>query len=374
MSPTKTDIIRRLVEAGLKPPRAVTLAVTNRCNLSCRHCWPVSGPDEKLSQVPRDQVSRLIEGFAALGAEKIVITGGEPLTHPDWFDLLSFACSRPGVEEVRLQTNAILITPAHVDAFLSLKDQGLIIQTSLEGATAVPHDRVRGSGSFDLTMQGLRRLQKSGMAPRVCITFTEMQHNFEDIPGLLKIADDMGIGQFVTGTLVIGGRAAQPGGLAPPTPAQYEKLLARYQRDKTFRDRYHRIGNIAALEWFMDTADAAGTCCTFIETPYITAKGNLYPCVMLQADDFAATRAYGRSLTTAISEKIDSWARLQQISRSRLTQLDICKDCPDYAGCGAGCMGRAYSAHGDCFSAEDRCDLRKAVYGRRSANKATIAS
>ena len=363
---TYADIIRRLAEAGLKAPQAVTLAVTNRCNLNCSHCWPDSGPDEKAPVVPKNQVSQLIDGFAALGAEKIVITGGEPLTHPDWFDLLSFACTRPGIREVRLQTNAILITPAHVDALSSLKDRGLIIQTSLEGATSAPHDRVRGTGSFDRTLQGLRLLEKSAMAPQICITFTEMQHNFEEIPELLEMADDMGIGQFVTGTLVLGGRAAQPGGLAPPVPAQYEKLVARYQRDKTFRDRYHRIGNIAALEWFMDTGDAAVTCCTFIETPYITAEGNLYPCVMMHADDFAATGVYDRPLTTAISEKIDSWSRLQKSNQSRLTQLDTCKTCPDYARCGAGCMGRAYSAYGDFFAVEDRCRLRKAVYRRRS--------
>ena len=364
MNPTKMDIIRRLAEAGLKPPQVVTLAVTNHCNLSCRHCWPISVPDEKLSQVPKNQVLRLIDGFATLGAKTIVITGGEPLTHPDWLDLLSFACTRPGVREVRLQTNAILITQAHVQALLSLKNQGLIIQTSLEGATPVPHDRVRGPGSFDRTMKGLWLLANNGMASKICIAFTEMQHNFEDIPDLLKIADDMGIGQFVTGTLVPGGRAAQPGSLAPPMPAQYKKLLALYQRDKTFKDRYHRIGNISALEWFMDTADAAGTCCTFIETPYVTAEGRLYPCVMLHADNFAAKGVYGRPLTTVIAENIESWSRLQRISHSRLTRIDTCKDCTAYAKCGTGCMGRAYVAHGEFFSVEDRCQLRKAVYQR----------
>lgn len=368
MNPREADVIRRLDEAGLKPPRAATLAVTNRCNLSCRHCWPDSGPDEKAPVVPVDQVLRLVDGFAALGTEKLVITGGEPLTHPDWFDMLSFACTRPGIREVRLQTNAILITPACVDALLSLKDRGLVIQTSLEGAAAASHDRVRGAGSFELTLRGLRLLEQSGMAPQLSITFTEMGHNFEEIPDLLKLADDMGIGQFVTGTLVQGGRAAQPGGIAPPSPAQYERLLARYQDDETFRDRYHRIANIAALEWFLAPA-AADTCCTFIETPYVTAGGNLYPCVMLHADDFAAKGVYARSLTSAISEKIDAWSGLQQISRSRLTRLAACGDCPDYQGCGAGCMGRAYSAHGDFLSVEDRCRLRKAVYQRRSIDR-----
>jgi radical SAM protein with 4Fe4S-binding SPASM domain len=362
MIPTETDILRRLAKAGLKPPKTVTLAVTNRCNLSCLHCWPDSGPDAEATEVSKNKVSRLIDGFAALGAETLVITGGEPLTHPDWFDLLSYACTRSGIREVRLQTNAILITPAHVNALLTLKDRGLTIQTSLEGATPRAHDQVRGTGSFDRTMQGLGLLVKEGMASRICITFTEMRHNFEDIPDLMKLADKMGIGQFITGTLVSGGRAAQPGGLAPPLPVQYEKLLERFQDDKTFKERYHRIGNIAALEWFMERGDAASNCCTFIETPYVTAQGNLYPCVMLHADDFAATGVYDHCLTISIAENIESWSRLQRISRSRLTRLDTCKECTAHAKCGAGCMGRAYSAYGDFLAVEDRCSLRKAIY------------
>lgn len=362
MNPTTTDILQRLAAAGLKPPQAVTLAVTNRCNLNCRHCWPVSGPDENVSPVPEREVLRLIDAFADLGAGKIVITGGEPLTHPAWLDLLAFACARPGIDEVRLQTNAILITPAHVNALLPLKDRGLIIQTSLEGATSGPHDQVRGPGSFDRTMQGLRLLVDNGLASRVCITFTEMQHNFEEIPDLLKLAEDMGIGQFVSGTLVCGGRAAQPGGLAPPTPAQYSELLARYRRDTSFRRRYRKLGNIAALEWLADVRDAPETCCTLIESPYVTAEGTLYPCVMLHAEAFAARGVYDRPLNDAIAENLEGWARLQRISISRLTQIDACQTCPAYAKCGAGCMGRAYAQHGDLLAAEDRCQLRKTVY------------
>ena len=118
-----SEIVRRLTRAGLEPPNTVTLAITNRCNLSCRHCCPGSGPDENAPVVPTTQVLRLIDDVVALGTEKLVITGGEPLTHPDWFNILTHACTRPGIDEVRLQTNAILITAAHVDAFLPLMDR-----------------------------------------------------------------------------------------------------------------------------------------------------------------------------------------------------------------------------------------------------------
>ncbi len=362
MSPTATDILRLFTEAGLKPPKAVTLAVTNQCNLSCRHCWPDSGPDPNAPVVPKEQLLGMMTELAALGAEKIVITGGEPLTHPDWVELLAFACAQPGVEEVRLQTNAILITPSQVPPLLALKDRGLIIQTSLEGATPPVHDRVRGTGSFEQTLKGLGLLVDGGLAPQICITFTEMEHNFEELPQLLKMADDMGVGHVVTGTLVHGGRAMQSIGLRPPTPAQYESLLAHYERDIAFRDRYQRIGNIAAIEWFKDSGDAGNTCCTFIETPYVTAEGNLYPCVMLHTDDFAATGVYDRPLSTALLEKIDSWSTLARISQSRHSHLDACRDCQNYTRCAAGCMGRAFSAYGDFFAVEDRCRLRQAVY------------
>lgn len=369
VEPTTADIARRLMDAGLKTPRAVTLGITNYCNLNCRHCWPNSGPDNPASMVPKDRVIQVIRGFSALGATKFTITGGEPLTHPDWRDLLFFAIGLQEVTEVRLQTNAILIAPSDLDVFVSLKDRGLIVQISLEGVTPTVHDRIRGRGSFQKTLQGLQLLLECGLAAHICVAFTEMQHNFAQLPDLLEMIDSMGIGQLVSGTLVCDGRAKQTGDLAPPTPRQYEKLLSRYQHDSGFRERYKRIGNIAALEWALGEPDAAETCCTLIETPYVTADGNLYPCVLLQADCYAANLVFEKPVAVAISEQIDSWGRLQQISRTRFQQMETCIQCTAYAKCHGGCMGRAYAAQRNFFAVEDRCHLRKAVYSARIVEK-----
>lgn len=367
MNTQEARLIRRLTEAELNPPKSATLAVTNRCNLSCVHCWPKSGPEESATEVPLKRVLRLIDEFEALGAEKIAITGGEPLTHPAWFEMIDHAINLPGIHEVVFQTNAIMITPKHVDSFLSLKNRGLIIQTSLEGAAPSTHDRVRGEGSFARTLQGIRLLEKSGLAPNVCIAFTEMRHNFEDIPELLKLVEKMGIKQFVSGALVAVGRASESSGLALPTATQYRNLLARFQNDKDFRDRYRRIGNVAALEWSVASGadSAAESCCSFIENPYVTANGNLYPCVMLHSENFAAKRAYERPLAASVSEMAGIWSRLQRIKKLRLTQIPDCKNCSHYSVCGGGCFGRAYSVHRDFFAKEDRCRLRQAIYEGR---------
>ena len=362
MAPTETEILRRLAEADLSPPRAVTLAVTNRCNLNCAHCWPRSGPETQAPEVPPDRIERLVESFAALGAESLTLTGGEPLTRPDWARLLAFACSRPGIREVRLQTNAVLITPQHLDTISDLVSQGLIIQTSLEGATPAAHDRVRGAGSFKRTLQGLELLQQAGLASSIVITFTEMAHNFGELPSLLELAESMGARQFISGTLVLGGRAAQAEAIAPPTARQYEQLLERYDSDTVFRERYRRIGNIAAIEWAKAEAGPPPPCCSLIETPYLTPEGALYPCVLLQAAAYAATGLYARPLAAALEKAMGGWSRLQQISRSRSAKLSECHTCPGYTRCGGGCMGRAYAAQGTFLTVEDRCAQRQAVY------------
>jgi hypothetical protein len=57
------------------------------------------------------------------------------------------------------------------------------------------------------------------------------------------------------------------------------------------------------------------------------------------------------------------WAHIKRISQRRSTELAACQECPGKAHCAGGCMGRAYAAHGDPMTVEDRCQLRKAVYG-----------
>ena len=102
----------KLIAAGLKMPKMVTLSMTNACNLRCSHCWPDSGPLKRFSPVPTRTLERLISEIACLGAEEICLAGGEPLIHPDWYAVLSHACRQTEIKQVTLQTNATLIDEA----------------------------------------------------------------------------------------------------------------------------------------------------------------------------------------------------------------------------------------------------------------------
>jgi radical SAM protein with 4Fe4S-binding SPASM domain len=357
-----SNILNQIISAGLRPPKMLTLSITDGCNLQCLHCLLDCRDHKKTPPVPKNTLLGVIHAFAGMGGERILITGGEPLTHPDWFEILAFACGQHGLKEVCLQTNATLLTRDKVSALVSLRFKGLSIQVSLDGAAAETHDHVRGKGSFEQILQGLRLLSDAGLGSQIRLAFTEMRHNIEDLPRVFEIMGKLGVGKIVSGTLVQGGRAAQSNQVDLPMPSQYRELLSRYHTDLKFRTQYKKVGNIAAFSWYKGRLSPSGQVCTCIENPFITAGGLMYPCVMFLSDRFAARDVHRLPLDEVVMKTLPLWAELPKISLRRSAELKECKGCPGRLHCGGGCMGRAYAAHGNLMTVEDRCSLRKAVY------------
>jgi MoaA/NifB/PqqE/SkfB family radical SAM enzyme len=141
------------------------------CNLSCTHCFVSCGPgDLHHALMSREEVSERVREGLALGVREFYFTGGEPFMHPAMLDILEDTLpSAP----CTVLTNGTLFTRGRLDRLRRL-DEGsryaLEIRVSLDGASAVEHDRFRGEGSFALALDGLLRLQASGLLPIVTAT------------------------------------------------------------------------------------------------------------------------------------------------------------------------------------------------------------
>ena len=194
------------------------------------------------------------------------------------------------------------------------------------------------------------------------MAFTEMQHNFSDLKNLLQLIDELGISSLVSGTLLSGGRAAHNDHIAMPTPSQYRLLLNLYHSDAKFKSLYDKLGNVAALEWFKGKSYPATVRCNCIEKPYITADGQMYPCVMLPIENMMVKGVWQRSLEEVFFEGLSLWTELSDIHHKRSVELEACIACPGRQHCAGGCMGRAFTSTEDFMTVEDRCELRKEVY------------
>ena len=361
-TPTVCDPLEILRREGLKPPRLLTFSITGACNLTCTHCWVEADTTSPSMHVADETIRRILVEYRGIGGSGIRFTGGEPLLHPSWLHLLRFA-GELGFATVATQTNAILLKDEQVAVLREMGLPGLVLQISLDGATAATHDMVRGAGAFNGVLQGIRRLVEGGVGKNISLFFTEMRHNLDEIPALLELADSLGVASVSTGALVLCGRAEKESLVAPPAPEQYFRLLHRYETDSGFRELYEKIGTTAAIEWLKGDAPRQESC-TFVENPYLSFGGRLYPCVLCHTDQYAVKKVFEKDIAAAFAEGASLWSALHRISRSRAEALEECRDCPGEASCAGGCMGRAWGSCGDFLVVDDRCQLRKSIYGR----------
>jgi cyclic pyranopterin phosphate synthase len=91
--------------------RSLRVSVTDRCNFRCRYCMPAEG----LPWLPKpevlsfEEIHRLVRVMAAMGVREVRLTGGEPLVRRDLPDLVALLAQTPGVEDLSLTTNGVLL-------------------------------------------------------------------------------------------------------------------------------------------------------------------------------------------------------------------------------------------------------------------------
>lgn len=362
MAAIGSSLIEKIRAAGLRPPESMTLMVTNGCNLRCHHCWLDCRTVNAGVPVATDTLLRIIDDFACLGGTRINLTGGEVLTHPAWLPILRFGLEHPQLTGVCLQTNATLITPDHLDLLRGLPVAKLTFQVSLDGIRASVHDEIRGPGNFAKAMAGLGVLVRGGYGPRTRIAFTEMAHNFDDLPDLLALVDEMGLARLICNTLIKGGRATDWPHARLPTPDQYRRLIRRYHADPLFRNRCDRKATIAVIEWFKHRSATDTEACSCIQNLFVDSWGRIYPCPMLLVEPLASASVHDLTMEQVIDQALGQWRDMPLLKRERQQAIETCRACPGHRHCGGGCVGRAVIVHGDWMAPEDRCVLRRTIY------------
>ena len=143
-----------------RPLANLRVSVTDRCNLRCQYCMP----EADYVWLPRDDIltfeemDLLVDVFAALGTDKVRITGGEPLLRTDLPDFVALLAGKPALRDLALTTNGILLA----EQAAALRGAGLPrITVSLD--TLRP-DRFRALTRFDRHRDVLRGIEAAAAA------------------------------------------------------------------------------------------------------------------------------------------------------------------------------------------------------------------
>src|SRR5262245_33115742 len=207
--------------SDIAAPLYVAWQLTNECNLACLHCIEESGPGKAFKdELSFEQVMRVLEQLDAAQVPYLALSGGEPMVHPRFFELVEFITSH-GIN-LKIETNGHHVTP---EAARRLHDlQVKAVQVSLDGATPSSFNKMRALGRFEKALEAMRNLRTAGVPLEV--NFSPAKFNIDEIGAAVDLAYAEGAYSFYTGKVMFTGNAVKTWHLLAPSDEQYERFFA----------------------------------------------------------------------------------------------------------------------------------------------------
>jgi MoaA/NifB/PqqE/SkfB family radical SAM enzyme len=141
------------------------------CNLECTHCFVSASPtNHRHEMLHLATVRRFLAEAESLGVKEYYFTGGEPFLNREILEILEAALA---LGPVSVLTNGLLLRPevcTHLRALSDGSPYSLDLRISIEGWDAAHNDPVRGAGTFDRILEGVRNLAAAGLNPVITVT------------------------------------------------------------------------------------------------------------------------------------------------------------------------------------------------------------
>ncbi len=233
----------------LGAPLYVAWQITNECNLACLHCIEESGPGKAFrDELDREQVFNVLRQLIDLDVPYLSFSGGEPMLHPLFFEMVEYVCSKGG--QLKVETNGHYLNP---EQCARLRDLGVkAVQVSLDGASSATFNRIRVRGEFDRVIDGVRNLHRAGVP--IEINFSPTHFNVDEISAAVDLAFELGAYSFYTGRTMYTGNAVKTWRRLTPSEAQYDAFFdVLHTKAEEYRGRmrvhFHESGLLEELRY-----------------------------------------------------------------------------------------------------------------------------
>jgi MoaA/NifB/PqqE/SkfB family radical SAM enzyme len=266
-------LANRIMFRGYAPiePLALQIETTINCNLKCTMCertyWPIRHHDD----MTFEQFEKILDQFHDLTA--LSLTGiGEPLLNRDLTKMIAYAKSK-GIF-VTVTTNATLVNEKTAPEVIG---SGLDeLSFSMESADPTTFEKIRAGARFDRVLANVGTFMKvkdrmRSRTPEVVLRTVAMNHTVHEVPGLAKLAHELGIRHLKVAPLVFPYRPDldDPGVDVARKIHGEAKALAK------------TLG--IELEWDLigRAQFRAGSCMVPYHTPYVFKEGYVAPCCLV---------------------------------------------------------------------------------------------
>jgi len=308
---------------GGRYPLGASFELTDRCNLSCVHCFinqPAGSCKVRQQELNLDQVKNILDKMAANGTLFLLLTGGEPLLRQDFADIYIHA-KQLGMM-VTLFTNGTMITPEIADMLADMPPQA--IEISLYGATAETYESVtRLPGYFERCMDGIQLLNEHHLP--LGLKAILLQNNVHELDAMKRIAKDFDL-QFRYDGLIWPRTDGDEATYAQRLPVEeLVKLdLADEDRIEEWRKTAKKSGQEPIRKEFVFNCGGG------MHSYHIDSQGKMSLCLMVRTPSFDLKEI----------EFLEAWeniGRLRNLERKLQTKCEmctvnaLCSQCPGWS-------------------------------------------
>lgn len=239
-------------------PRLVYWELTRACDLACKHCRAEAVPTCDPRELGTEEAKALLKELLSFGEPRpqLVMTGGDPLKRPDFFELLEHAVNL-GIPGSVAPSATRLLTR---EAIRLMKASGVqSMSLSLDGSTPETHDRFRGvQGCFESTLYAARHVTEAEIPLQVNTLVTT--GTVAELPGIFRLLTEMGIMRWSLFYLIGTGRGRD---LREIRPSECELLhhwlydlskTTRFPIKATEAPHFRRVASMRMLAEGLDEA------------------------------------------------------------------------------------------------------------------------
>ena len=162
--------------------------VTSECNERCIHCYIPNAVKNQATHISLQKFCEIIDEFVELGGNSIVLSGGEPLMHPEITKILN-CCGQKNLD-IAIFSNLTLLDKSLIEAMKTANVR--LVQASIYSIKPDIHDRItKNKGSLEKTLSAIKILQSEGIDVQMACPV--MKQNKDDVVNVLRYAKENNI-------------------------------------------------------------------------------------------------------------------------------------------------------------------------------------
>lgn len=340
--------------------------ITERCNYNCLHCFNAADLEISRNELKLEQIRRYFKELSEVGVEAVLLTGGEPMLHPDFPEILKAAVDA-GIDVEGINTNGYFLTQ---EIFDKMKELGVnpVLRISFDGIGC--HDWMRQApGAEEKALSSIRLSVENGF--KVWVQMNANRKNKDSITESLKLLDGMGVWKVRIIRTTEAPRWIKTAGDACMTWEEYFDFALTVLEEYVKKDRKmhlefwqfirlnpkKKVYQLPAVRFWEGEDHSSEYLCR--GNIYIGADGYLYPCLMMSG----AFKEKGiipgdlekKPLRDCLKEGVYAYCVNKKVSDKR-DGNERCHDCPFHENCGGGCPAISMIYHGQyCGPCDCNC-------------------